>query len=120
MPFIGEKPRISGLDRKCVGGAEIRYRYHLLRLRFTLKKTSEPMLFYQFDYYRCFPVIRALPVARYLRKSDHFVVQHISNALEKRFGPLNMLNFPPIRAQKSARLKNRQTNIIFIKSKLFI
>ena len=75
------------------------------------------MLFYQFGYYAVF---RALPVARYFRNPDHFVVQHISNAREKDLGLLLCSIFHLLAHKNRHALKNRQTNIIFIKSKLFI
>ena len=46
-------------------------------------------------------VFRAFAVIRHLQNPDHFVVQLFSYTLEKRFRPLIMLSFPPIRAQKS-------------------
>ena len=50
------------------------------------------------------PVFRALPVTRHLQNPDHFIVQLFSYALKKIWASY-YTQFPPIRAQKSERLK---------------
>ena len=74
----------------------------LLEFRgFNLQKYFKPMFFRQFNCYRCYFRFSAFAVIRHFQNPDHFLVQLFSYTLEKRFGPLIMLSFPPIRAQKS-------------------
>ena len=86
MSFIGKKRAISGFELKCVGGADIvsglPYKIILSRCTYTS--------------------LAIMAVFRFTSgHPDHFVVQLFSHALEKRFEPLIMLSFPPIRVQKS-------------------